>query len=175
MRRALSAIANENRIGLLARQPHDIRDRIDRPQRVRHMIECDDFRALVEQSAQKLKIDPAIGSQLANPEFRALLRGKHLPRDEVRVMIEGSHDYLVTARDVRLSPRSGDEIQSFRGAARKNEAVRIARAKETRDSYSRIVIALGRPYGERVCSAMGIRVRRLVEILQRVENRLRLL
>src|ERR1700694_2899714 len=101
---ALRAIANSDSVCFLANQSYDIRDRIDRPQRVRHVIECDDLRALIEQSAQKLQIDPAVRRELADSELRALFPGEHLPGDEVRVMIERSHDYLITGGDIRLAP-----------------------------------------------------------------------
>src|SRR3982074_3295662 len=97
------------------------------------MTKGDDLRTLVEQPAQEIEIDFSVRGELADSELRALSHREHLPRDEIRVMIHGRHDDLVTALDVRHSPRAGDEIQAFRGAAREDETVGIPDAEKSRD------------------------------------------
>ena len=72
-------------------------------------------------------------------------------------------------------PRTGDEIQPFRGAACEDEAVGIANAEKLGDPQTRLVVALGRPHGKRVRAAMWVCVRRIVEISQRIEHDLWLL
>ena len=61
VRSALGAVADEYRTRLLSNESRDLSDRIDRSQRVRDVIKGDNFRSLVEQTAQKIEIDLSIG------------------------------------------------------------------------------------------------------------------
>src|SRR5712691_10401549 len=134
------------------------------------MTKGDDFRTLVQQSAEEIEIDFSIRSELADSELRALPHRQHLPRDEIRVVIHRCNNDLVTACDIRYSPRAGDEVQPFSRATREDETVGITNAKKLRSPNARLVIELGCPHRKRVRPAMRIRVCRLVEIAQRVEN-----
>src|SRR2546423_6731017 len=94
------------------------------------MAEGDDLRAIVEELAQKIEIDSLIGRQLADAEPRTLSCSEHLPRDEVRVMIERRHHDLIASVNVRRAPRSGDEIQPLGGTPGEDQAVGVAHAEE---------------------------------------------
>src|SRR5438105_761694 len=119
----LCAIADQDRVRLLAHEANDLVDRIDGSDRIRNMIERDDFGLLAEQVTQKIEIDSSIRCQLTHPEPGALSHRQYLPWDEIRVVIEGGNDDLVAARDVSVSPRARDEIQSFRRPAREDQTI----------------------------------------------------
>src|SRR5437773_6404095 len=148
MRSALCSVANDDCVGLFPHQSHYLVDRIDGTDRVGHVIEGDDSRSLVEQPAQEIEIDLPVWSQLANSELCALSQRQYLPRDEVRVVIERSHDDLVAARHVRVAPRSGDQIQSLGRAPGEDQAIGVSNPEKLCDADAGLVITLGCPYRE---------------------------
>src|SRR6266480_3832213 len=135
MRSALRAVADDNRARFLTHHPGDLRDGIDRAQRVRYVTQRYDPGTLVEQITQEIEVDLPVGRKLAQSEPGAFPHCEDLPRDEIRVVIHRRRDDLVTRRDVCHSPRASDQIQAFRGPAREDETIRIAYAEKFRGAH----------------------------------------
>jgi hypothetical protein len=82
---------------------------------------------------------------------------------------------LIALVDIAAAPGLRDEVDRLRRAARENNVVGRACAKEATDFFARCLIGVCRARGERMGAAVDVRVLVLVEQREPVDHRLRLL
>jgi hypothetical protein len=109
----------------------------------------------IEQSGQGREVDPAGVVDRGQAQGRAALGAQHLPRHQVRVMLQRGRDHRVTRSDVRPAPAVGDQVDRPGRAAGQHDLVRVA-TEEPCDLVTRGVVGLGRGLGQRVDAAVDV-------------------
>ena len=174
VRRALCAVAHHQRAGA-ARDGGDLAHGIHRAERVGDVIEGYHLGARRDEEAQRLEIHMMVRCEGAHVEQRPHGPRELLPRDEVGVMLQRSHDDLVTRAHVRAAPRRRDEIERFGRAAREDEAIGVPDTEESRNRRARLVVPLRGASRQVVRAPMGIGVVVFVVGAHRIEHDARLL
>ena len=77
------------------------------------------------------EVEVAVGCQRNSLEDGVLPAGQHHPRDQVSVMLHFGDHYLITLTDIRLAPAVSDKVNSFGGAAGKNDLLSIHSTDKT--------------------------------------------
>jgi hypothetical protein len=103
MRNALRPVDQHQRAGSMGQADH-LADRIDRSQRVRCMAEGDQLGARRQQPGELLEHELAGIVHRSDAQPRPFLFAKQLPGDDVRVVLDGGDEDLVTGADVLPSP-----------------------------------------------------------------------
>ena len=78
------------------RAADDLENRVDGAERIRHVRDGNDARAIVQQLFVPIHTQLAEIGDRDDAQPRALLVAEHLPRDDVRVVLHLGHDDLVT-------------------------------------------------------------------------------
>ena len=112
------------------------------------------------------------GSEL---QHRAGLGGDHLPRHDVRVVLEDGDDDLVAGQQMLCAPGLRDEIDGLGGAADEDDLLGLRRVDETPNRVAGLLIGVGGAGGQLVGGAVDIGVLVGVEVGDSVDDRLRLL
>jgi len=88
-------------------------------------------------------------SNRRDPQRRATLGAQHLPRHEVRVVLELGRDHDVARTEVGAAPALRDQVDRCSRAAREHHLTRCP-AEPRRDKVARVVTRHGGRIGERV-------------------------
>ena len=90
---------------------------------------------------ERTQIDPAVFGQRADIDLRAGPFGDHLPRDDVRVMLQHRQDDAIALADLRHAPARRDQIDRFGRTADEDHLVLALRADEFGNAATRGFIA----------------------------------
>ncbi len=151
-------------------------ERVDRPERVRDEAGRDDPDVpLARDRVEAGEVELAVLVERQEAQLGARLPRDVLPRDEVRVVLELGDDDEVARLEVPEPPRVRDEVDRLGRVADEDDLARRRRVEEGARALARVLEALGRALGELVDAAMDVRVRRLVEVVHRLEHLARLL
>ena len=155
--------------------PRQLLDRVDRAERVADVGERDELRLELEQHLEHVEAQHAVIGDRDELEVAVLLLDEELPRNEVRVVLHlGEHDH-VAAADRLATPRVRHEVDRLGGVAREDDLVRVRRADEPRDLGARLLVGRCRSLADLVDPAMDVGVVLAVELVDRVDDDLRLL
>ena len=122
------------------------------------MRKRDQFRGPREKRFVGVQIQQAGFGHRDEIQFDAALRLKHVPRDEVRVVLHLGQDDKVTGFEVRTRPCVSDQVDRFSGIARVNDLSSMRRIDELRDLLTRSFVQRGRLFGKGVHAAVNIGV-----------------
>ena len=174
MRRGLCSVDDHDRASLM-RPSREPLDRIDRAERVRDEVVGDDLDVAVARDRVEVgEVELAVVVERDHPELGARPLRDVLPRHEVRVVLELRDDDDVAWAEVAQTPGVGDEVQPLGRAADEDDLTRRRRVDEARDLLPRALVFGGRSLRQCVDAAVDVRVRRLVELPQLVEDLSRL-
>src|ERR1700733_297507 len=95
--------------------------RRDCSERVRHLAERYNFRARTKQFFILFENDFPTIIDRGYTQASTLFRTKHLPGDNIRVMLEPRDDDLIALANIAPSPSLGNKVDAFRSAAHKND------------------------------------------------------
>src|SRR3954454_9520089 len=175
VRRALRGVADVDR-ALRVRPLGELRNRVDRGERVRDEVRRDDLDpAAAGHLVQGGKVELALLVERDHPQLGAGLAGDELPRHEVRVVLEFGDHYEVARAEVREAPGIGDEIDPLGRVAGEDDLAGVGRVEEGPYPFPRMLERLGRALGQHVDTAVDVRVRGLVDPRHRIEHLPRLL
>src|SRR5688500_1043427 len=96
MRRGLRAVEQHDGARSVGER-HDLRDRVDRAERIRYMSDGSDFRARAEALCERGHIERAVVENRRDDDASARSLAEQLPWDDVRVMFEARDQHLVAA------------------------------------------------------------------------------
>ncbi len=149
--------------------------RVDRPERVRHVPERDEARAVAEQPLVHVHPQLAGVRHRHDAQHRAGRLARHLPRHEVRVVLQNRHHDLVTGAEQRARVRLRDQVDRLGRAADEDDLARLAGVQERLDDPAGAFEALRRALAQQVDAPVDIGVVRQVVARDRVDDRPRLL
>src|SRR5919198_1006512 len=173
--RSLGGVHDHDR-ALLVRPSGELLDGVDRPKRVGDEIGRDDpHLSLACELVKRIELELAVVVDAEHPEVGTGSLGHVLPRDEVRVVLELRDDGDVAGAKVVQAPCVGNEVQRLRRLAREDDLPRRRRVDEGGHLLAGELELRGRAFGERVDTAVHVRVRGLVERAHRVKYLTRLL
>ena len=108
------------------RDLNNLSQRIDRAQRVGDMRDGQQFRARSQQLGQLVHHQLAAVVDGNNPQLGALFLAKHLPGNDVGVMLHGRDEHFVAGAHVFAAIGLRDQVDAFRGAAHEDDLALIA-------------------------------------------------
>jgi len=103
-------------------------------------------------------------------QARADALAEHLPRNDVRVVLEGADEDLVARFEMRLGPTACHQVDGLGGVAQHHDLSRVGGAEEVADFFACVLVALGRLGGEPVDPPMNVGVARAIEVIHRLED-----
>ena len=124
---------------------------------------------------ERLHVELAVVEHRDDAQRRALLGTQHVPRHDVRVVLDGRDQDLVARADVGAAPGLSHEVDALGGVPREDQLARLGRADEARDLGPGRLEQVGCPAAQIVDTAMDVGVARGVVLGERVEHHLRLL
>jgi hypothetical protein len=133
-----------------------------------------DLRALAQHPVERLEIEQPIAGERDGPHSHAAIPGRHLPRNDVRVVLHVGDEDLVP-RPERPAQRLGHQIDAVGGPAREDDLLAARRADEALDPVARRLVQLGGLFAERVDRAVHVGVARRVVLVHRLQHRAGLL
>ena len=172
VRRRLRAV-HQHRHAARARKRHDLLDRIDGAERVRHVRHADEPCALVEQ------LFVFVDQQFAGIVDRhdadpcSLLVGQHLPRHDVRMVLERGQDDFVAGVDELAPVTVHRQVDRFGGAAGEDHLALLARVDEARERAPRLFVFGGGDLRQGMHCAVYVRVLGRLVAHQAVDHLLR--
>ena len=95
----------------LMRERGDLRDRGQRPDRIRGPRERDDARPVAQDRPEVVEVEPAVVVDVAEPYDEPAVVGQLEPRRDVRVVVEPRHDDLVPGGPVPRRRARQREVQ----------------------------------------------------------------
>ena len=156
----------------LVRPADQLRDRVDRPDRVRRPAEGDEPRPLVEDRVEALEVQgDVVGADVDRAQLEAAVGGHAPPGSHVRLVVERGHDDPVAGLE-RRRERPGDMHRQRRHVRAELDLLRVGGVDEVREGR----VGVG---DQRVAAARGqelaavVGVRRAVVLDDRVDHRLR--
>ena len=130
MRRRLGSVADEDR-ALFVRPRDELLDRVDRPERVRHLVRGDDLDVpLRRDTVERGKIELALLGKRDHRELRSRTPRDVLPGNEVRVMLELADDDEVAGAEIVQAPRIRDEVDRLRRVAYEDDLTYVGRVQQ---------------------------------------------
>ena len=106
-----------DRYALGVRQADDLLNGVDDPQHVAYVCYTDELGAWREQGAERIDIECEIVAQRYDLEYCLLALTEHLPGNDVRVVLKGRDDNLVTLTDERLAKTEREHVNRLGGTA----------------------------------------------------------
>ena len=104
-----------------------------------------------------------------------MLLAKHLPRNNVRVVLHRRDQHLVAGGDVGIAVRLGNEVDGFGRSADEDDLVDVLRAQELLNLAASALVRVCGPLGEVVHPAVNVPVVLQQETRHRIDHRLWLL
>ena len=172
--RGLRAIG-EDRDAARVSDPHDVGNRIYRPQRVGHVRHRHHPRALGQQRIELVdqELPAVVHRQHAKPG--AALLADELPGNDVRVMLHCGDHHFVAWLKRRPDERGGHEVDALGGVSGEDDLPVAGGVEEPPDLRPCAVVRRRRQLTEGVHATVHVRVDVGVVARQRVEHNLRLL
>ena len=149
---------DEHRHTVRVRDVDEPLDRRDGPEGVRHVRERRELRALGEELLVVVDEQFAAIVDGHDLQLRALLLAEHLPRHDVRVVLEVRDDDLVAGADELAAVAVHHEIDALGAARREDDLALFLRVQEALHAAACAFIGVGRDCGQRVDAAMDVRV-----------------
>ena len=157
VRDGLGAVDQHERAGRVGHLDH-LRDRVDGPERIRHMGERDELRLEPEQHLEDVETEDAVVGDRDELEVAVALLDEELPRDEVGVVLHLGQDDGVATIDVPPAPRVADEVDRLGRVAGEDDLVAVRSVDEPRDLRPRLLVLGRRLLADRVDPAMDVGV-----------------
>src|SRR2546423_9768257 len=175
VRRGLGGVADEDRT-LLVRPRDELLHRVDRPERVRHLVRGDDLDVpLRRDTVERGEIELALLGERDHRELRSRTPRDVLPGNEVRVMLELADDDEVTGAKIVQAPRVRDEVDRLRRVSYEDDLAYVGRVQQGAHLLARALERGSRPFRKHVDAAVHVRVRRRIELGHRLHHPARLL
>ena len=105
----------------------DLRDRVDRAERVGHVLKRNEPRLLVQQRIELVEAVPPLVIDVDVADACADALREHLPGHEVGMVLENADDDLIAGLDVLDAPRARDQVHALGRAAHPYDLAGIAR------------------------------------------------
>jgi hypothetical protein len=157
------------------RQLDDAFDRQKGPGHVRDMRHRDQPRARVQQCLENRDVELAGRTGRRDNEPGADALAQHLPRHDIRVMLDIADNDLVAGFETCRPPALGHQIDRLGGAAQKDDLALVSRVQKRTRFLARLLEPVGRAGAEAVDAAMHIGVVGAVEIGDAVDHGARFL
>ncbi len=148
-------------------------DRVDRAERVRDVHHGDEFGARSEELLVVVQQQFAGVVDRHHANLRALLLRQHLPRDDVRMVLERGQDDLVAGPDELPAIAVHHQIDRVGGAAGEDHFAVFARIDETLHLAARLLVGGGRGFRQVMHAAVDVGVLRRLVAHHAVDHRLR--
>ena len=156
----------------LVRAPHELADRVDRPDRVRGPAERDELRPAVEDRVERLEVErDVVAPDPDRPDREPAVRGDAQPRPDVRLVVEPRDDELVARLHAR-GDRARDVHRERRHVRAELDLVRARRVEQVRERRVRLVEDRVGPLGRGERAAV-VRVRGPVVVAHRLDHGVR--
>ena len=135
VRGRLAAVDEDERARGLGETGH-LGGGVDRAEGVGDVREGDELGARGQQALEGDKVDFAARRDGRHDDLGAGAFGDHLPRHDVRMMLEVREQDLVAGFQVRPAPAFGDEVDALGGAADEDAAAGVLQAEELRHGHA---------------------------------------
>ncbi len=156
-------------------QTDDLLNGVDDSQHVAYVCYTDELGAWREQGAERIDIKSEIVAQRYNLEYSLLALTEHLPGNDVRVVLKGRDDNLVTLTDERLTKAEREHVNRLGGTAGEKNLGRCRSAYELRQSGTRLFVFGGSKLAEVMRATVDIRIPGGISLGDSINNDLRLL
>jgi hypothetical protein len=173
MRHRLGAVEQHERAGPMGAL-HDPRHRVDRAEDVGDVRDRHDARARREQPVEGFEVEVPLSHHRDRAQHRPAVATGHLPRDQVRVVLELAHDDLV-ARLKGPAHRLRHQVDPLGSAAREDDLLAAPGAHEGAHCVPGRLVPLGGFLTQGVDGAVHVGVAGLVVVRHRLDHRERLL
>src|SRR6266481_7685861 len=110
-----------------------------------------------------------------NPQPCALLFAQDLPGHDVGVMLHGGDEHFVAGMNISAAVGLRHEVDTFGGAADKDDLARIGGVEETLHRRPRRFVLFRRMFGKKMHATMDVGVVALVVLTDRINDHLGLL
>ena len=169
----LGAIDQTQGAGVV-RDPGDLPDRVHHPERIGHVGDADELRALADQTPVVLHAQAAVIGHVHVAEHDTASSRQQLPGDDVRVVLHDRKHDLVALRELR-APAGRDEVDRLGGSAREDQLGGIGRADVAGNRAAGRLVRFGGPIPQLVGAPMHVGVIACVKAANGFDNRARLL
>ena len=149
----------------------DLRHRVERAQRVRHMGERHHAGARREQPRELVEPEPALVVELQVAQAGSGAGGGELPRHQVGVVLLGREHDLVALAEEGVAPGARHQVDRLGGAARPDHLGGIGGAQEAGHLPARALVGVGRPARQLVDAPVHVGVVVPVIVRDRVYDR----
>ena len=143
MHHRLSAI-HQHFCAMLVRKRDYFRQRIFCSQHVGDMSNCQQASFLIKQRRQRLQLQRTVGVERDHTQLCANACAKHLPGDNVSVVLHLTDDDVIARPHVAVAPAIGDQIDPFRRAADEHQLFRRTGINKQRCPLAHVLHFLGR-------------------------------
>ncbi len=150
----------------------DLANRQHRPEGVRHVGHGDQTRMGADARGHVLEPHLARVGDGRDDELRPALVAHLLPGHDVRVVLEGAHEHLITLAELGAPPALGDQVDALRRAADEDHLREVAGADEAPHLLARALVTLGGALGQLVHAAVDVGAVAGVGLYDRVDDRL---
>ena len=170
--RGLRAVDHDDRTDRMCAWNNGI-ERRDGAERVADLRKRDEL-AAVQQRVEIIEHVHAAVVDGNEAQLRPGFLGEHLPRYEVRVVLELRYENRIAAAHVLQTPRMCDQIDRLGGVAGPNDLLRL-RIEEGSHRFAGLFKRGGRALGDFIDAAMNVGIVLRVVLDQRIDHDLRLL
>ena len=174
MRRGLGAIEKHGD-STLVRHFDDPLDRVDRPQSVRDVDRGEQLGALGHEFFELFQNNVATIVDRRHHQLRALFFAKHLPRNDVRVVLHGGDEDFVAFAHMLAAIGRGDQIDGLGRTAHEDDFAGITGTHKVRHVAPRVLIGHGCLSRKVVHAAVHVGVGLAVAASLGLDHHLRLL
>ena len=143
MHHRLSAI-HQHFCAMLMRKCDHLRQRIFCPKHVGDMSNCQQTSFLIKQRRQRLQLQSTVGVERDHTQLCANACTKHLPGDNVSVVLHLTDDDVIARSHIAVAPAIGDQIDPFRRAADEHQLFRRTGINKQRCPLAHVLHFLGR-------------------------------
>ena len=155
--RRLAAV-DQHRNAARMRDPHDLLDRRHRAQRIRHMGDGDELRAVGQALLEFLDVEHAEIVDRHPDQLGALPFADEMPRHDVGMMLHDREHDLVALADVRHAEAIGDRVDRLGRDLVKTISSVLRRVQEAAHRFARLFIGVGGGVREEMQAAMNVGV-----------------
>ena len=154
---ALAAV-DQHRNATRMRDAHDLLDRRDRAQRIRHLGDGDQLGAVGQALLEFLDVEDAEIVDRHPDQLGALPLADEMPGHDVGVVLHDRQHDLVALADIGHAIAIGDRVDR-RGRVRgEDDVVGARRIEEAAHRFARLLIGVGRGIGQEMQAAMDVGV-----------------
>ena len=174
MHRALRPVDQHGNAALVG-EPDDLLDRNEGAERVRHLGDRDELRAVRQQLLELIDQEIAVIVHGRPFDRRAMAFPEEMPGHDVGMVLHDREDDLVALLDVGLAPGRGNEVDRLGDVAGEDDLFVAPRIDELRHLGAGALIGFGGGIGEVMQAAMHVGVFAVVRFRHAVEHGGRLL